>query len=67
MEGDVRFNSSGQLETFDGVRWVPLQRIGDAEPTPIFREADLPPGQDRPPGEYEAQDHADTADGPAPS
>jgi hypothetical protein len=67
VEGDVRFNSSGQLEAFDGADWVPLQRISDAEPTPIFREADLPPGQDRPSGEHERQDQADTADGPAPS
>jgi hypothetical protein len=67
VEGDVRFDSSGQLETFDGAGWVPLRRISDIEPTPVFREADLPPGRDRPPGEHETQDQADTADGPASS
>jgi hypothetical protein len=35
--GDIRFGSNGHLETFDGVAWVLLQRVSDAEAPPVFR------------------------------
>lgn len=35
--GDVRFDSVGHLETFDGTDWVPLERMSDVEIPPIFR------------------------------
>jgi hypothetical protein len=35
--GDVRFGSAGRLEIFDGVNWVPLQRVSDTETSPVFR------------------------------
>ena len=36
-EGEVRFNSAGRLETFDGTEWVPLQRLSDSDVPQIFR------------------------------
>jgi hypothetical protein len=36
-EGDVRYDSAGCLETFDGADWVPLQRVSDVDLPPIFR------------------------------
>jgi hypothetical protein len=65
VEGDVRFNSAGQLETFDGADWVPLQRISDVEPTSVFRFQTITALQrqkDQPPDKYDTRGQADAAD-----
>jgi hypothetical protein len=59
MEGDVRFDSSGRLETFDGTDWVPLQRVSDIDVPPIFRNVPLT--------QPSTPEEVDSTDNPAPS
>lgn len=57
-EGDVRYDSTGCLETFDGADWVPLQRVSDVEGF-IFRGL-----QPKPPS---AEEDTGNPDSPAAS
>jgi hypothetical protein len=36
--GEVRFDSMGGLETFDGTNWVPLQEASDTDLSETFKD-----------------------------
>lgn len=37
VEGDVRFDSTGRLEYFDGKDWMPLERVADLDQPAVVR------------------------------